>query len=627
MKKKIVLILLATLVLFLPFQQNYLEVDAAIASKAAGLTAKKVAKEVIQDSAINQAIKIAADQSKRLQDPSRMVKEGHMMFCMDYTYKPGDKCNKPASIKANLTDADKANIKTQAGTEIDKLVSPNGKGFTKWQKFLDWFVPIWLITFAVTAITYALDPDVKSLFDEAAYNTLVSLGLIAPVLDSTEIEPMSDAAIKEPAYADPEQQQFIPSLSKVRGGYNALIMIDPINIPAENLLFEVQRFSTDDSEMGSFISTDIGINWVTQWQVGTSAMYVYANAYPGVNEVTIALNGETISSRETVNQSVPLNSSTAGLTIATQKIKSIQSRLPYKIGDFYYTDVLMFTVSGNTLEFQIKSTEINIPSNITSLDSNNRAQMSNMNSYFIAHQDVPPNRKILPPPFEESGISPTDETTYKDDKGNIAILPPAAFTYVEESTGEQVERKQAPNGDGYVWQKPNGTEVPEENVIPKPNEEPKVTPSPSGTPQYTPAPTPSNPAPEPVPLQPDPNAPPANPPPTTDPPPGVPPDAPACDSKLQFPIFSPLKETFSTSFPFSIPWDIERAVHAAFGEIGNKKPEFTLNLKFMGENNEVKITMPAFFDSWKPFTDSFLLFTFDILIMFGIYRFVKGAGS
>lgn len=85
--------------------------------------------------------------------------------------------------------------------------------------------------------------------------------------------------------------------------------------------------------------------------------------------------------------------------------------------------------------------------------------------------------------------------------------------------------------------------------------------------------------------------------------------------------FSPLGSAFTTSFPFSIPWDIQRLFNSAFSEIGNEEPQFSL--AFI--NDGLRIKLPDYFDSWVGFGRGLLLLGFDAGLIYLFYRFMKGS--
>ena len=612
-------------------------VEAAIASKAATLTAKKIAKEVIQDAAANQAANFAVMEAIEIANKYQ-AKAGFKVVCPD-----GSKtCSKPIQVKSQITDTDRQAIKGQAGLELDKLLN-NGKAIPKWQKFMDWFLPIWLITFAATAITYALDSDVRSLFNEAGYNALVSLGFITPV---TTLEPEPISTINKPIVTDEMAEEDTTLLTVSKAGHSAYMKLDNINIPAENLLFDVRQ-TYNEPDQGAWVASALTINGQQQWYLRND-LYVYTENYRDVIEATYILNGEVIS---TIPSSIQpgaavfkFNEINAGINLLTKKMKSIQTRLPYQVHGFWYTDILFNTVDGQKFQIQIKSGGYLMPGTINSayFDQTSSSYDPNV-SRFTIWQDVVPFKKIFPPNYEEleqSGdMDIVSKSPYMSSDGKrIVLLPPASVHLEEEGTKTPVIRVPSsnPESPGYEFQKPDGTIVPEENVTTGPD--PVVTPSPGGqidpggkpipegTPVVTPTPTPSNPAPQPVPLVPSPT--PTVPPGTEPPPTEEPfPEEPSCDAKLNFPRYIPFMNTLSNAFPFSIPWDIERALNAAFGEIGSERPGFDYTFDFMGSEKTWRVEVPKFFDAWKPFTDGLLLLIFDVGIMFGIYRFMKGGGS
>ncbi len=621
----------------MPLQiQHMNNVNAALISKGATLTAKKILKEVIQEAAMNQAANLAVMEAMDIANKYQ-AKDGFKIVCTS----GGSTCDKPVQVKTALTDADKTALRSQTDIEFDKLVSPNGKGFSKFQNFLDWFLPIWLVTFAMTALTYAMDEGFRSLLNEAAYNSLVALGFIIPI-DSTQMMPIDQLDPKEPTSEENAQpdtiqtkfavKQVIPNTNDtqyygiygfgdrpLKPNYTQQVYFETpitthtvgINTIVNGATTQLYSFilATGDLSMDKkFMNTPISLTVQTEAQT-----YTYTN---------VSQDGYYSYFRPATNH------------LSGKQIQSIRTRLPYEVDGFWYFDVLFKTVQGDVI-YQAKATS-NLHANATTNNTHVafRHGTGGNNSTFIADFDSPLNAKVIPPNYDDvPSIDGVDQQpTMSADKQRMALIPPTAITYKEEATGETVNRVPNANGDGAIFQKPDGTEVPEENIVP--NDAPKITTTPEGKPQVVPEPTPSNPNPEPIPLTPgetvtDPNNP-NPPPPTTTPeePPLEPfPEGEKCDAKLQFPIFSPLKEQFSTSFPFSIPWDIGRAIDAGFSGIGNEKPSYTLDLAFMGGTESIDIKIPDFFDDWIPFVRSVTLFTFDVMIMFGIYRFVKGAGS
>lgn len=644
MKNRIVLILSALILFSVPFQSTYHQVEAAVSSKAATLTAKKIVKEVIQEAAVNQAANLAVMEAMEIADKYQ-AKAGYKIVCPG----GGSTCDKPVQVKETLTSADKTAIKSQAEIELDKLITPDGKGFSRWQKFLDWFLPIWAVTFAITALTYAIDGEFRALLNEAGYNALVALGIITPLTGSPEMVDETDVpetttdnkytdsgGIVKAAdvYSNDYYNIGTASMQRLKNVYNK---------PFQNVVVDVQYRLSEGSSVPAFGFDASSGSAAEMFGYSQGIVTVGTNQVQGTTGVTAVINidGVTVfngtpyysSGEYSVQQSVAPEIN----TFIGKRIKSIQHRSPYEMNGFYYTDTLYKTVSGNIMEVQVKS-----PNNIVPKPNQHSMNITIQNATGTTYVDakvyygITPYKKLLVPTYEETGTDPMADSSYISEDGErIALVPPTAITYQDETTGETVERKPNATGDGLVFEKPDGTIVPEENVVP--NDPPEVVKDPQGVPTVTPSPSPSNPAPEPVPLTPgqtvteptpDGNPPPGSSPPGTEEPPLEPfPEGESCQEKLKFPIFSPLKEQLQTSFPFSIPWDIERAAQAAFGGISDEKPEFKVSIPVISDKQEITITTPKFMDEWKSFTDSLLLITFDILLMFGLYRFVKGAGS
>lgn len=155
----------------------------------------------------------------------------------------------------------------------------------------------------------------------------------------------------------------------------------------------------------------------------------------------------------------------------------------------------------------------------------------------------------------------------------------------------------------YSPNNPNPQEVPEIPLIPD------ITPSPQPSPQPTPDPSPE-PSPEP---SPDPSVPQI-------------PRAPEDDfgegkecGELNLDLKS--IDLFTTKFPFSIPWDVFRAIEAAFGKMGSEEPKFVLS--FISDDTVLEI--PQFIKDWVPLVRSIILFMFDVSVIYALYRWFGGA--
>lgn len=93
--------------------------------------------------------------------------------------------------------------------------------------------------------------------------------------------------------------------------------------------------------------------------------------------------------------------------------------------------------------------------------------------------------------------------------------------------------------------------------------------------------------------------------------------------RVQRPDFKPLGNAFTTSFPFSLPWDLKRYLDASFSGIGSEKPKFAL--PFFGDG--VEITIPDELDKYVSFLKSFILIVFDLSIIYLFVRVMRGGSD
>lgn len=242
-----------------------------------------------------------------------------------------------------------------------------------------------------------------------------------------------------------------------------------------------------------------------------------------------------------------------------------------------------------------------------------------------------PHLGYIPATTMESVVHPfpkADEVsiprTYRPNEP-LKIIAPTALPFKEDGTGIELEPyKKADGSIGYRTkvETDTGTGSTTKRIVEENNvvvEDPIVQRKPDGTTTVVNAnPTPDNPnggGQEDIP------------PVGTEIPPVDFPEGETCSATLKLPKFTLLFNTLSTSFPFSIPWDLKSGFDAIFLEMGKDKPKFSYKFNFNGSQKEWKIELPAYFDTWKPFTDSMLIFVFDVGIIYGIYRLMQGGGS
>ncbi|AVK84465.1 hypothetical protein C3943_13235 [Lysinibacillus sp. B2A1] len=186
MKKILIVILsiLITLNLVIPAQTA----EAIAISKVASATAKKVAKEAVVDIAVSVAEDIIFQyQMEQWLLGKYDVDEGYTPVCLDK--KKGSQksvCNKPAQMKEIKTTADKKVLSDKVEEVLDRKIGMNG-----FKKFLDWFVPIFLVSGAVKWIDAKLDSETDDLFDDVAKTSLEEVGylkLLPPVPGAVDLQ-------------------------------------------------------------------------------------------------------------------------------------------------------------------------------------------------------------------------------------------------------------------------------------------------------------------------------------------------------------------------------------------------------------------------------------------------------
>lgn len=152
---------------------------ANLITKPIAVAAKKAAKDLAKDTAVEMANQIVADFLVRELIEGIQTDDGYSAVCMDGKKNSISDCppEKQAQIKTNLSSADKANLEAKVEAVLERKTGTS----SKWAKFLDFFVPIFLVGGAVTFISAALDGDVLSLFDEIAQQALIDSGYLKPL--------------------------------------------------------------------------------------------------------------------------------------------------------------------------------------------------------------------------------------------------------------------------------------------------------------------------------------------------------------------------------------------------------------------------------------------------------------
>lgn len=79
---------------------------------------------------------------------------------------------------------------------------------------------------------------------------------------------------------------------------------------------------------------------------------------------------------------------------------------------------------------------------------------------------------------------------------------------------------------------------------------------------------------------------------------------------------------FTTKFPFSLPWDVGRALSAVFGDFfTNEVPSWTMKIK----DWQHELTFPQEMVKWMPYLKGMLLVMFDITLIYSVRKLLGGA--
>lgn len=93
--------------------------------------------------------------------------------------------------------------------------------------------------------------------------------------------------------------------------------------------------------------------------------------------------------------------------------------------------------------------------------------------------------------------------------------------------------------------------------------------------------------------------------------------------------WSKLKTTgnaFTTKFPFSIPWDVGRALESIFGAFSQTTaPVWVLKFNVLGNQYSWDLKFPQIVIDWQPFYKSAILIMFDISLVYSVRKMLGGA--
>lgn len=168
--------------------------QANIATKPLTIAAKKVAKDIVKDTAVEMANQIVSEYLVKELLEGVSTDKGYSAVCMDGKKENLKDCapDKRAQIKTDLSQTDKKNLEKKVESVLERKTNTS----SKWAKFLDLFIPLFLVSGAIEFISSALDGDILSFFDEIAQESLIESGLLKTLTNGGSL-PESDYVPKD----------------------------------------------------------------------------------------------------------------------------------------------------------------------------------------------------------------------------------------------------------------------------------------------------------------------------------------------------------------------------------------------------------------------------------------------
>lgn len=595
--RKAFFILNATVLFWISLVFAYGDTADAFASKVVQQAAKKVVKEAVKDEVVKMSmnmvlnykytppsdrdIEVAQANDKNIKK-FKKARGGYQHICLPQDkmkIKSGSKnldyCKKPMEIKQTLTPVDKNKVGDHVEKALDKATG--NKGF---MKFINFFVPFWIVGAASTVIDLLLDGELSNFFGNLAYDSLVAVGLLTPLGDDFE---RNDKPVNNTA--------------------NDYLVISDEPIPDDDVSVPLHRLGTnfEPYQLPGNLFVDMDVN-------DKSHTIFYGNSSYGIESLLITIvvgKGFFGSGFDFNNDKLHINYVTPHINRGDRYIRYIDIYMSDREYRNKYTKFIKrYDVSDQRIYLN-RYTESGLNTNeIEHLLSLAGPIIDDMYADFINY--VPP---VMP-------VERPDDVPISKPNTTIKIPSPESVPVIDKSTGKVVKPAPESTPDAPVWITPEGTPVPEDNIEVG---DITVTPTPDGN--IINKPTPDSPLTEDIiPIDPTP----------TEPPVEEIPDPPAefvCTDRLRKPRFDRLGQEISTTFPFNIPFDLKKSVENLFVNIGNERPNFSFDFDFLSKdelNHSFDFKLPKIFDEWRPVWQSLMVFGFDVALLYMIWRFIGG---
>jgi len=263
--KKFALVIIAIIVAFSSVYPPEVA-HANLISKPISIAAKKAAKIPIKNTAVEMANQIVSDYLVRELIEGVKTDDGYSPVCMDGKKDSIKDCppDKRAQVKTKLSSTDKSKLEKTVESVLEKKTNTS----SKWGKFLDLFVPLFLVSGAIEIISASLDGDILSFFDEVAQDSLLETGLLKPLLSAEEI--------KEELYDFERVIQHLDFKIIEQDKYDTKIEINAALKATVNMSYYA-RYNISDPELRE-ITYDNNLNFVLD-------MSTFAKSGPKIDDV------------------------------------------------------------------------------------------------------------------------------------------------------------------------------------------------------------------------------------------------------------------------------------------------------------------------------------------------------
>lgn len=398
--KKFALVIIAIIVAFSSVYPPEVA-HANLVSKPIAIAAKKAAKTAVKDTAVEMANQIVSEFLVRELIEGVKTDNGYSPVCMDGKKDSIKDCppDKRAQVKTKLSSTDKSKLEKTVESVLEKKTNTS----SKWGKFLDFFVPLFLVSGAIEIISASLDGDILSFFDEVAQDALVDSGLLKPLF-----VPPSEGNFEQLDFS--KHVQSVEVVAKETSPFHVVFSFSILLKPNITLGYSFNDYQDSRQDVSSAASLPISVTFIAQVQhvpVGNNWGHFLPVAYGASTLNTTLLPVEPIIWRGTNRYEIVDEN-----TFNSQQIPTLSESRSYLQG--YWGAMLNDTsVNGrmNTLLAMMAT---------------------NPNANFKFDDSV--NTKLPPPEIKTDYGKQTATDKIKDNNGNVPLKGINSFTFTYGDT-------------------------------------------------------------------------------------------------------------------------------------------------------------------------------------------------